>query len=191
MAKLAELIRQIVAPMFKDIHTRAKIVSVDVNDFTCEVETLNGKSQRFDVKLRAIADGEDTGFILIPKVDSIVLIGLIDNDLSDPFISKYSEIDGVLLVQKNLSKLEVKDDGKVIWKAIEIFFDGATNGLIKIPSIVSKLNEHENKINALLAAHNAHQHPETGVTTGLPTITVSGTLPLTTQSDLRHNKIEF
>lgn len=187
-----ELLNIIISKFIKRQVTRAKVLSIDTGDQTCEVETLQGSSKRFEVKLRAIADGEETGLILYPKVDSIVLIGILDNNENDCFIAKYSELEGMQYVIKDKTKLKSTSDGKWYWKATtEIFFDGCSNGLIKIPSVVSKLNALENKVNALIAAHNAHQHPETGATTGLPTLTVPGTLTNTTQSDVRHDKIEF
>ncbi len=190
MSKVGDLILQICKPLIKDQSTRAKVLSVDMTAQTIEVETLNRGSLRFEVKLRAISDNEETGFILYPKVDSIVCLSIIDNNLSDCYISQYSELDGFSYVISNLLSLKSTDDGKVVWTAVEIFFDGATNGLVKIPQLESRVNDCINAINTLQSQMGSHTHPETGATTG-PSGIISTPLANVAANDFKHDKIEF
>lgn len=192
MSKIVDLIHAIVKPLIKDQSTRAKVISVDMNQFTCEVETLRIGSQRFEVNLRSISGGDEVGWILVPKVESLVIISNVDNKYEDCYISQFSELDGIVYVIKDKTQLRSTSDGKWKWKATtEIWFDGATNGLVKIPDLVTKLNNLENKVNTIISTFNAHVHPETGTTTGPPATPVTGTLSNTVQNDLKHNKIEF
>lgn len=98
----------------------AKVITVDATAKTCQIETLNDEMTIFDVRI--IANNGD-GFLLIPSVDSIVGVCMINE--VEGYVSLYSQIDSVQIG------------------------DGANGGLIKINDIVSKVNTIESDINDL------------------------------------------
>lgn len=193
--ELLEILNRLIMRLIKKQIVRAKVLSVDTEEWTCEVETLEGGIKRFEVKLRAVADGEETGFILIPSVDSIVLIGIVDNNESDGFIAKYSQVDGLVYVIKDKTELRSTSDGKWKWVAdTHIHFDGATNGLIKIPKIVERVNNIENDINVLKSVFSGWTPVPNDGGSALKAASVSwfgSNLSVTTENDIKHDKIEF
>jgi hypothetical protein len=72
-----------------------KVLSVDKPKVLCKVQSIENEELVFeDVRLRAIDDAQDKGFVLFPKVGSTVLIGQIKNT-SAYYVAMYSEIDKV------------------------------------------------------------------------------------------------
>ncbi|MEO1006845.1 MAG: hypothetical protein AAFW67_13565 [Cyanobacteria bacterium J06638_38] len=195
MANIKELIQMIVKPMVKPQHVRAEVESVDTSDQHIQVKTLEHGSKRFKVKLRVIADGEESGFILYPKVGSPVIIGIVDNNPADCFVAQYSECDGMQFVIKDKHSFKVDANGNAVWTANnQIHFDGATNGLIKIPELVQKINTLESDLNALKTAFNGWTPvPNDGggalkIATGA---WAGSSITQTTESDIKHDKVEY
>ena len=77
----------------------AQIKSVDATGLTCDV-IGSDDIEYYEVRLRATVDGNDDGFVLIPAVDSWVLIGNIGNS-SDEY---------VVLATSNTDKASFKID---------------------------------------------------------------------------------
>lgn len=196
---LKELIHIIVKPLIKKQHIRAKVLSVDTSEQTCEVESLQSGGTRFEVKLRVISDGENSGFILYPKVGSLVILGILDNNEADCFISQYSAIAGMLVVIKDgngneLQKFELGNDGKVKWNAVEIHFDGATNGLVKVPDLVQKLNAIEQDLNAIKTVFTGWTPIPNDGGAALKAAASSwagSSITQTVDSDIKHDKVEY
>ena len=122
--KLRELNR---APMTVE---PAVVKSVDLDNLTCVVELLN-ETEIPDVRLKAAVDeipGVTTkdGLVQIPVVESTVLVAMIGNESATRFVLAFSDVDEVVM------------------------FSGAFGGLIKVTSLVTKLNNLENKVNALI-----------------------------------------
>lgn len=101
------------------------VVSVDEDEMTCEVTPIDEGANFMDVRL--MADGNSTtGIYFKPTVGSIVMIS--PQDEVTYFVSMYSGVD-------------------------EIWLRGTENGgLVKVGSLVTKLNNLENDLNTLKTA---------------------------------------
>lgn len=177
----------------------AIVDSVDENARTCIVTTLNSQGELTIENVQLMASVDD-GFLLIPAIDSTVVVAY--STMNQPFIAQYSSLEkAVLIVGENNVSLEITNeeilleiantklslaDGKTK------FNDGSLGGMVKVNDILTKLNNLENKVNAIISAFNSHVH--TGVTTGAgssgvtPT-SITGTLTPTTKSEIENNKI--
>lgn len=137
---------------------------ITVTGATCLCRPVDGSADIEDVRLQAEATNE--GMLITPVEGSVVIVQMI-NDV-EGYVSMFSEIDNIK------------------------FFDGAQGSLVLINSLVTKLNNLENKVNDIITAYNTHVH--TGVTTGAgssavtPT-QVSGTLTPTVAADIDNEKI--
>lgn len=101
-----------------------KVISVDLPTNTCYCEPINGDSEIQNVKLTTNTTGAGVGFLLIPKINSLVIITFLDN--SSAYVSMVAEVD------------EVNVNGKTL------------GGLVKVIDLTTKLNNLENKVNALI-----------------------------------------
>lgn len=72
----------------------AKVLSVDSVELTCDVEDSEG-IELFDVRLRSALNGDNHGFVLIPEVDSSVLIANIGASPNEFFVVAFSEVSKV------------------------------------------------------------------------------------------------
>lgn len=129
----------------------AKVLTVDEQKMVCEVEVLDG-AQREGVRLRsAIKSGDDTGVIIVPKVDSYVLVGLIYNLKEQSFIMKCSEVDKVL-IKIGGTTFELNADDLKLDVSQTTFNGGNNGGLIKIDPFVTAYNANLTAIKAAVAA---------------------------------------
>lgn len=71
---------------------RAVVLSVDQNYRTCAVKLFGSEMEVEDVALTAEEDAGEWGF-LSPKIDSVVVIGCINNDLSNAVIVQFGEVE--------------------------------------------------------------------------------------------------
>lgn len=101
-----------------------KVISVDLPTNTCYCEPINGDSEIQNVKLTTNITGAGVGFLLIPKINSLVVVTFLDN--SSAYVSMVAEVD------------EVNINGKTL------------GGLVKVIDLTTKLNNLENKVNALI-----------------------------------------
>lgn len=74
-----------------------RVTAVDKAKALCDVEPVNGQAEMFDVRLRAVADGETSGMVIYPKVGSLVLVALIENDYNSAFVAMCSEVDEIII----------------------------------------------------------------------------------------------
>jgi len=103
----------------------------------CTVTPLNNEVPIEDVPLMA-ADNEQ-GFLITPKVGSIVLISWFSKNT--PFVSLFSEIES-------------------------LYLRGDSNGgLVKVSELVDRLNNIENAFNSFVNTYNIHTHSGNGVPT--------------------------
>ena len=107
-----------------------KLGSIDLTNLTCTVVLLND-TEIPDVRLKAAVDeipdlNTKDGLVQIPVEESTVLVAMIGNDSATRFILAFSKVQEVLM------------------------YDGLNGGLIKVVSLVTKLNNLENKVNALI-----------------------------------------
>lgn len=136
----------------------------------CDCEPLDGTSVIQDVLLTANFDNEKAGLVLVPKIDSVVVVSFIkhDNDNAQAFVSMVSEVDNVYINGNGYG------------------------GLVKVVDLVTHLNTSENKINALISAITAWT-PVAGdggaaLKAALTSWLASSITP-TTQSDIESTKV--
>jgi hypothetical protein len=137
------------------------IAEIDEDSNTCTCSPIDGVSaDLLDVKLIA---QESNGFIIYPKIDSQVIVTFLNKQSG--YVSMCSEIDKIYLNGKNF------------------------NGLVKIDDLVTKLNDLENKVNALVAYSASHTHPVSGPLAGPTTTPVTGSLTPTVRGDLENTTV--
>ena len=149
-----------------------KVNSVDTSARTCEVTPLNGKADLFDVRFQAELSLTE-GLFIEPKVDSTVLVAFIN------------PIQAAVVMCSEVENIYIDTQGDTI-------FNGGTNdGMVKVADLVTKLNNLENKVNALVNWSGTHTHA--GVTPGPGTsgvaVGVVGTLTPTNQNELENTKV--
>lgn len=156
------------------------VVSVDMDNRQITVAPTNGSS---DAQFIAdISADPNDGVIIIPTVGSTVKIARsVENN---PFVLMFSDIDGFsIITEDGKTQFIINKNG-----AIQ-FNDGSYDGLVKIGSLVTKLNNLENKVNTIITTFNSHVHP--GVTSGSSSTStsatpVTGSLTPTNQSDIEN-----
>ena len=138
--------------------------AVDMTTKTCYCTPINGDADIFNVRL--IADKTKDGFILIPKQDSVVVVTF--ESESSAYVSMVSQVDEIHLAGVNYG------------------------GLGKTADITTRLNNLENKVNALVSYTATHVHAGVTVGAGVTGVTatpVVGALTLTTQADISSTKV--
>lgn len=144
-------------------HRVGIVKSVNQSEATAEVQIINGDTLP-DVHLQQIAN--DDGLLMLPKTDSVVLVGWSDNTTA--FIAMYSELDNV------------------------IFHDGTFGGLIKINDLTTKINELVSTVNAFRAEYKAHTHldPVSGSTGTPQPVPVQADAATFTASDYENTRVQ-
>lgn len=137
-----------------------KAGSIDLTNLTCAVVLLND-TEIPDVRLKAAIDeipdaSTKDGLVQIPVEDSTVLVAMIGNDPATRFILAFSQVEEVLM------------------------YDGLNGGLIKVVSMVTKLNNLENKVNALITW---------GLTVS-PPFSPATLLAVTVRADIENTKVK-
>lgn len=156
---LRDALRSLVKPNNDGFAKVCTVDSVDLTTLTCYCVPLNEDADIINVRLMA---NIDNGFLLIPEVDSIVVVSFLSDDSA--YVSLVSKVSEVHLNGKN--------------------FDG----LVKINDLVEKLNNLENKVNTIISTYNAHTHVASsfGTPTTTPVAPVTGTLTPTIKQDLEN-----
>ncbi len=134
----------------------AKVLSVEGT--TCTVELLDSQFEINEVRLQTETSN---GVLLIPAVDSFVIIAPIDD--FEYIVVMYSALDSIQ------------------------FLDGSFGGLVKVVDLVTKLNNLENKVNSLITYINSHTHASNG-TPPSPSF-VGGSLTPTVRNDIENTKV--
>ena len=173
MTKIVDTIRQMVKGEgdFEFNAIIGTVTSVDETQRICDVQPLMDDAAFLNVRLQG-AEGLATGFVMIPKVDSYVII--LPMDEFEACVVLTTEIDKIL-VDTELTQ----------------FNGGSLGGLINIEDLVSKLNNLENRVNLLGEYMKTHVHLDpvsgtTGIITPTPTYTNLG---ITDRDDLEDTKI--
>ncbi len=73
----------------------AVVTAVRESEYTIDVKPV-GRAEVLDVRLKAAIDSFKDGYVEIPKQNSTVLCGIINNDKTSCFVIKCSEVDKVL-----------------------------------------------------------------------------------------------
>jgi len=108
----------------------AKVVSVDETAMTCDATIDN--LEVFDIRLRSVIDSQDKGVLVVPKLGSYVLVGLIDNKIESAFVCGFGEVDKVRIMCDDIE-----------------FNGGEFGGLVKSQEVANEVNELKDEINAL------------------------------------------
>lgn len=150
----------------------ANVLSVDEAAGTCSVEGISGNATT-DIDgvefQTVIADG----VLIIPKVGSEVKV--LFSKYTTPFIVQYSEVDKIYLAAELVQ-----------------FSDGNLGGMVKVIDLTTKLNNLENKVNAILSSFNSHTHTSGGAgsPTTPPLAPIAGTLTPTQRADIENTLIK-
>jgi len=140
------------------------VKSVDTTNNICDCEPIDGSADLLEVRLMA---QNDTGFLIIPKTDSVVVVTMINKYTG--YVAMFSEVEKIYLNGDNY------------------------DGLVKIGDLVDKLNNLENKVNSIINTYNTHTHPyvnvSTPATTSPSTSLVTGTLTPTQQTELENTTV--
>lgn len=168
--------------------TLCKVLSIDKTNCVIDAEPINGNAQLLEVRLKAVINDDKTGLIAFPKKESLVLVGLIDNNVNQAFVIDMDEVESVKFIIGDNEAVLDKDIAKVKWKQIE-FNDGNNYGLVKVAELTQKLNNIETYVKALAAQFNSHTHPVSGAATGSPVAPFTNQLQNTQQSDIENTKI--
>jgi hypothetical protein len=171
-----------------------KVKEVNVNNFTCDVVPDDGGAPLFDVRLQAMIDTNDKGIVILPKLNTSVIIAQIGNDDNQWFVVQYTEIDKILVKSPKFSleanftdagagvKINVDDKMKINFDKNNLTIDaagtvtfngGGHGGLVVAESVSSQLNTVIQRLNALQVAFNAfvvlyNAHVPTPVTAAAP-----------------------
>ena len=173
MSEIAEYIREIAGTNLKAQMTMfdAKVISVSVDERTCVVELIGGKtSGRLTARLMASVDD---GCLMVPTVDSTVIICM--SEFVEPYVAMCSGVDSI------------------VWLGGE--YDGVP--IVKHPSdankgLLKKLNNLEDKIRDLQTVFSTWipVANDGGAELKLQAATWYGTpITLTVQSDIEHPNI--
>ena len=140
------------------------VKSVDTTNNICDCEPIDGSADLLEVRLMA---QNETGFLIIPKIDSVVVVTMINKYTG--YVAMFSEIQKIYLNGDNY------------------------DGLVKIGDLVDKLNNLENKVNSIINTYNTHTHPYVNVsspaTTSPSASLVVGTLTPTQQTELENTTV--
>ncbi|MDF7809907.1 hypothetical protein [Hymenobacter sp. YC55] len=130
--QLREMIQQIVREQLPVQVFPATVLSVNKAEAIIDVQPLDKQAPEvFDVRLRAVDDDLATGLILWPAVDSVVLIGLIGNDINTAFMVGASELESFTLSTAQESLLTwLQDLVQAVQQLVLLTNTGATTGML-------------------------------------------------------------
>jgi hypothetical protein len=141
----------------------------------------------FNVRLKANIDSQAVGFVLFPKVGSVVVVSLLWGNVNNAYVALVNEVDSVLLLIGSVFKLEVKTNGDWIWNS------GNLGGIVKAGAAAQKLANLEGKCNSILAALHGVVIPlaPSGTYPFAPLFaSITAIAPTTIQADLENTKIK-
>jgi hypothetical protein len=105
------MIQQIVREQLPVMVLPATVLSVNKAEAIIDAQPLERDApELFDVRLRAVDDDTATGLIAWPVVGSVVLIGLIGNDINTAFVVAASEVESFTISSAQESLLTVLQD---------------------------------------------------------------------------------
>ncbi len=132
------------------------VESINTTNKTCVCEPVSGGAEIMGVKLMA---KNQTGFYIIPEVNSHVIVCVQEN-LS--YVTMFSEV----------SEIQLNGDNY--------------DGIPIVGNLVQKLNNLENAFNQFVILYNAHTHVETSTNTLVPSTLNTNVLITTTKAMLEN-----
>jgi len=89
---------------------RGKVIAVNEEERTCEVEPLNGDANIPDARLTASIDTEIiSGVIFIPKVGSSVIVSFLDTSDTEAYVSSFGEVEKVIIKFSEVAFAELSE----------------------------------------------------------------------------------
>lgn len=96
----------------------AEVLAVDDSVMQCRVRLVENPDLVLEgVRLRAVDDAQDQGFVLLPKVGSSVLVAQIRNT-SAYYVAMFSEVDAARVLLSG-GKLRVEKGGESLGKVLD------------------------------------------------------------------------
>lgn len=136
-------LRDMVKKLIPDFAIVGKVTQVDENNYTCNVMPLDNDAELFKVRLKPTIDNLKKGVIAIPSIDSFVIVGLLNNNDSSPFIIWGSNFEKYYLIGENGNTFEFKNDGTILINGDNF------GGLIKLSELNNNLNTIKNYLSVL------------------------------------------
>jgi hypothetical protein len=145
----------------------ATVKAVDEAAATCDCEPLDDSAELFGVALRSIADNNTTGEVVYPKVESIVLVAVLNHATGSAVVVRCGGLDKKT-TKIGTTRTEITDN-KIIAQADNIEINGGQNGgLVKSPELEAQLAKTHNLLTALITAINGAPALEAG--NGAPSV---------------------
>lgn len=123
-----------------------------VSGEVCSVTPADGGSDYHKVRLKPSVDGKDFGVIIVPKVGSSVIVSPLGRKSSGYYVCQWSEVEEILMKTSNGAQILFKNDSTLKLNGDNL------GGLVKVQGLLARLNDVEQKLNALITLYNSHTH---------------------------------
>lgn len=128
---MSELVWRLVQQRIPVQMKLATVVQVYRDRQSCKLKPVDDAPELFDARLAAVIKDKDSHVIAWPKVDSIVVVGILNNRPTQPVILQVSEMDELEVVAP-----------KVTVNADETIFNGGSKeGVVNGPALNDELNK--------------------------------------------------
>jgi hypothetical protein len=103
---------------------KAKVSEVDQDKMSCTAEPTDGTPAIYNINLRSVLDGATTGFILVSKIGSLILIGFVNNNSADATMLQCSDLEkayvqiGECLISITADGAQIGKEGSINYKAV-------------------------------------------------------------------------
>ncbi|CAB4218237.1 hypothetical protein UFOVP1596_9 [uncultured Caudovirales phage] len=177
-AQLSAAVKRLAGTWNKDFveMVTCEVTAVDASARTCDVVQVGGRADTPILGVNLQAENND-GLLQIPTIGSQVKVALSVHN--DPFVIAFGDVDEVYIRFQTAGKIQLGD--------------GTLDGLVKVNSLVTRLNNLEKKVNDIVSKFATHVH--SGVTTGggvsgTTATPVVGSLTPTVKADIENSKIK-
>lgn len=99
---MTEQLENIMRPMLKPTVYIGSVTSIDESNWTITVKANKDGLEYDEVKLLSVAGDLNTGIFIKPKIDSVVLFGIIEGIKENMFVIKYGEIDSIKFLSSDI-----------------------------------------------------------------------------------------
>jgi virulence-associated protein VagC len=146
---MSDKVRKSLIRLINDIKMDAivgTVKTVDVANYTCDVEPMDGGAEYHDVRLKVAIDNNDGGLVQIPKQGSQVIISPLNETQTAFFVLVFTEVTEFHVKVDGGAKIQVKANGEVLING------GLLGGLPKIVDLKAELVKLNANINTLKVA---------------------------------------
>lgn len=106
LKRLARSVQHV--PMFT-----GKVAEVHTSKWTCDVDPSDGGARHFDVRLKVAVNEQDKGAYSVPKVGSLVLVGMLDGQDNALFVIAVETIEEHVIHVDGGGEVRVKPNGVI------------------------------------------------------------------------------